>query len=214
EHAHDDEDEHGGESDHSDEVNIDLVQRRLDVQGAFTRGTGLLRGARFKFGSADYRHQELEGTTVGTVFLNRGHDARIELLHQPLAGFTGAVGWQGGRSNFAAVGEEAFVPPSRSTNQALFVFEELSSGPVTWQLGARAETQRIALRDGSGRRHRDHLFSASGGAVWHAGKTWTLGLAAARSERAPNTQERFAAGPHPGTHAYEIGDPDLGPETP
>ncbi|MBW7894271.1 MAG: TonB-dependent receptor [Opitutaceae bacterium] len=212
EHEHDEE-EHADETAHADKVSIDLVQRRIDVQGAFARDSGLLRGARFKFGSADYRHQELEGAAVGTVFRNRGHDARVELLHQPLAGFTGAFGWQGGRSNFAAIGDEAFVPPSRTTNQALFLFEELAHGTLTWQFGGRAETQRITLRDGSGRSHRDHLLSASGGVVWNAAEMWTLGLALARSERAPNAQEHFADGPHPGTGAYEIGDPNLGIET-
>lgn len=217
-HEHEDEDEHG-EEDHADEdhgdesVHIDLVQRRLDVQGALTRETGLLRGAKFKFGSADYRHQELEGDEIGTVFRNRGYDARVELLHQPLAGFTGAVGWQGSRSSFEAIGDEAFVPPSRTTNQALFVFEELPAGPVIWQFGGRVETQKISLRDSSGTSRRDDLFSASTGAVWKFDDTWGLGVSLARSQRAPNTQERFADGPHIGTNAYEIGDPNLGLET-
>lgn len=206
EHRHDD-------GERADNVSIDLVQRRFDVQGAFARDTGMLRGARFKFGSADYRHQELEGAVVGTVFRNRGHDARVELLHQPLAEFTGAIGWQGGRSHFEALGDEAFVPPSRTTNQSLFLFEELVAGALTWQFGARAGTQRITLRDGSGRTHRDDLLSASGGLVWNATAAWTFGLSLARSGRAPNAQERFADGPHPGTGAYEIGAPGLGLET-
>jgi iron complex outermembrane recepter protein len=216
EHAHEDEvedDDHAEEELGDETVHIDLVQRRFDAQGALTRETGLLRGAKFKIGSAEYRHQELEGDEIGTVFRNRGYDARVELLHQPLAAFTGAVGWQGGRSDFEAIGDEAFVPPSRTTNQALFLFEELPAGAVTWQFGGRIETQKITLRDGSVSSRRDDLFSASTGAVWKLDNTWTLGLSLARSERAPNAQERFADGPHIGTSAYEIGDPNLGIET-
>ncbi|MFZ9682160.1 MAG: TonB-dependent receptor [Cephaloticoccus sp.] len=194
-------------------VQIDLVQHRFDLRGGLTRETGLLRGAKFEAGTADYRHQELEGGGIGTVFRNRGYDARLELLHQPLAGFTGAVGWQAGRSDFEAIGDEAFVPPSRTSSQALFVFEELAAGAVTWQLGARLEMQEIALRDGSGISERDELLSLSTGLVWKWDDTWALGVSLARSERGPNAQERYADGPHAGTNAYEISDPTLGVET-
>ncbi|MFM1851264.1 MAG: hypothetical protein RIS54_948 [Verrucomicrobiota bacterium] len=212
-HAHEDED-HAEEPAYEEAgVTIDLVQRRIDVQGALTRETGFLRGAKFKFGSADYRHQELEGAEIGTIFRNRGYDARVELLHQPLAEFTGALGWQGGRNDFEAIGDEAFVPPSRTTNQALLIFEELPAGTVTWQFGGRLESQKIALRDGSGLTRRDDLLSLSSGLVWILDEHWSLGASLARSERGPNAQERFADGPHIGTNAYEIGDPNLGLET-
>jgi iron complex outermembrane receptor protein len=56
-------------------VRIDLRQRRLDLEGALTEPFGTFRSARFKFGVADYRHQELEGGEIGTVFKNRGYDA-------------------------------------------------------------------------------------------------------------------------------------------
>lgn len=212
-HAHEEDAGAAAESAGNEGVKIDLVQRRFDMQGGLTRETGLLRGAKFKVGSADYRHQELEGAEIGTVFRNRGYDARVELLHQPLAGFTGAVGWQGGRSDFEAIGDEAFVPPSRSTHQALFVFEKLPTGTLTWQFGSRVESQKITLREGSGIARHDATLSLSGGLVWKLNDAWNLGASLARSERAPNAQERFADGPHAGTNAYEIGDPSLGVET-
>jgi len=215
-HHHDDEhddhdddhhDEHGDEDEES--VTIDLRQRRFDLQGEITEPFGVFRGARFKLGTARYRHTELEGDEIGTVFRNRGYDGRVELLHQPVGVFTGALGWQGGRSDFEADGDEAFVPASRTTTNALFLFEEAELAPFTWQLGARVEAQDLALRDGSGAQRDDTTVSASTGLVWKLNDTWTLATYLARTERAPNVQELYADGPHAATAAYEIGDPDL-----
>ncbi len=218
-HDHEGEDHDHDSDDHGDDppaedhaVRIDLRQRRLDVQGAYTQPFGIFNEARFKFGTARYRHVELEGDEIGTVFRNRGHDARVELLHGPLGAFTGALGWQGGRSDFEAVGDEAFLPPSRTATNALFVFEEGDFKPLAWQLGARFEQQDIDLRDGSGV-SRDHdAVSASTGLVWTLDDTWTLGASLAHTERAPNAQELFADGAHVGTGAYEIGDASLARE--
>jgi iron complex outermembrane receptor protein len=211
EHDDHDEDDHA-EEEHAHEegaVRIDLRQQRFDLQGELTEAFGPFRGARFKLGTARYRHTELEGDEVGTIFRNRGYDGRVELLHQPLAGFTGAFGWQGARSEFEAIGAEAFVPPSDTTSQALFVFEERELKPVVWQLGARAEKQEISVRDGSGRARDDDLVSLSSGLIWSLGADWTLGTSLARTERAPNAQELYADGAHAGTNAYEIGDAGL-----
>jgi len=220
EHDHDDEDEddhddhghdHGDE--HEDSVKIDLVQRRFDLAGEIHRELGFLSGAKFRLGFADYRHQELADGSVDTVFKNRGHDARLELLHREVAGINGAFGWHGSESRFEAIGEEAFVPPSRTTNHALFILEEKPVGPVALQLGGRLEAQEIKLRNGSGRSRKDLLASVSAGALWKLGDDWSLGLAASRNERGPGAQERYANGPHIGTRAYEIGSPRLGIET-
>lgn len=211
---HEDEEDEEEHAEHDEEsVLIDLVQRRFDFQSEITQDFGFFDGAKIKLGSSEYRHQELEGTEIGTVFRNRGYDARFELLHLPLGGFTGAIGWQGGRSDFEAVGEEAFVPPSRISTQALFVFEEKTMGPATWQFGARGETQKTSLKDGSAISRTDDMLSLSTGLVWKLSDTWNLGTSLARTSRAPNAQERFANGAHIGTNAYEIGDPNLGLET-
>lgn len=217
-HAHHGEEEHD-EHDHGEEhaeeeenVSIDLRQRRWEFQGEITEPFGVFRGARFKLGTARYRHTELEGDEIGTVFRNRGYDGRVELLHQPVGAFTGALGWQGGRSDFEADGDEAFVPASRTTTNALFLFEEAELAPFTWQLGARVENQDLALRDGSGSKRDDTLLSVSTGLVWKLDDTWTLATYLARTERAPNVQELHADGPHLATAAYEIGNPGLSRE--
>ncbi|MBL9203415.1 MAG: TonB-dependent receptor plug domain-containing protein, partial [Opitutaceae bacterium] len=86
-HAHEEEAAAPGDA---EGVRIGLRQRRTDVQGEWHGGTGFVRHARFKFGHARYRHTEFEPDgAVGTVFTNRGHEARVELLHgdgKPLSG--------------------------------------------------------------------------------------------------------------------------------
>ncbi len=207
-HAH----EHGAAEEEEAAVRIDLRQRRLDVQGSLTEPFGIFNAANLKLGIADYRHQELEGTEVGTVFKNRGYDSRIELIHEPVGRVTGAVGAQASRSDFEAVGEEAFLPRTRTTQYAVFAFEEVDFNPLAWQLGARIDSQDIAVRDGSGRSRDGLSTSLSTGLVWKLSDTWSLGSTLARTERQPNAQEAYSDGPHIGTGAYEIGDENLGKE--
>ena len=219
-HGHEEHDEDHGEEEHDEHedeadenVRIDLVQRRLDLEGEWRAETGLLQAVKFNFGSADYRHTELEGDEIGTVFTNRGYDGRFQFLHEALGAFTGALGAQAAHSDFNAVGAEAFVPPSETTQLALFFFEEATFEPATWQFGARVETQDIDVTDGSGRGRSDDTLSLSTGLVWELGPDWNLGASLSRTQRAPNAQELYADGPHLGTNAYEIGDATLGRET-
>ena len=189
-------------------VRIDLRQRRTDVQGEWHGTDGAVRDVRFKFGQARYRHAEIEADgAVGTVFTNRGHEARVELLHGDGKPWTGALGLQTSRSDFAAVGDEAFLPPSRTDTTALFAFEELAAGPISWQFGGRVERTKIAATGHSAR--RDDQFNGSAGGVWKPTATYALTFSVTHTGRAPNAQERFADGPHAGTQSFEIGDPTL-----
>ncbi len=189
-------------------IRIDLKQRRTDVQGEWHADAGWLQGVRFKFGHAHYRHAEIEPNgDVGTVFSNRGYDARLELLHGDGKTWSGAFGAHSSRSDFSAVGEEAFLPPAVTRSDALFAFEEVAQDPITWQFGGRVERTQITSENG--RRRRDHELSGSLGAVWKLDATHALAVSATHTGRAPNTQELFADGPHAGTQAYETGDADL-----
>ena len=195
------------------EVTIKLRQRRFDAHGEWLKPIGILRAAKFNFGLADYQHDELEGTTLGTRFKNKGYEGRFELLHEKLGVFEGALGFQSTRSDFEAIGEEAFLPPTVTKANALFLYEEVVSGPVTWQFGARAERQTITPEAGSGFTDRSHsLATFTGGAVWKLNADYAIALSLSSNQRAPNAQELFADGPHIGTGTFEFGDPTLGKE--
>lgn len=204
--------EEGGEEEHGD-VRIDLRQRRWDVHGEWLAPVGLLRAAKFQLGVADYQHTELEGDEIGTRFTNDAHEGRLELLHEKIGDVEGALGWQFARSDFAAAGDEAFMPPSVTRNQAVFVYEELVRGDWTAQFGARVERQKITPATASGlaaRSHTGETFTA--GLIWRVGEGGNFAFSASANERAPNAQELYADGPHAGTGAYELGDPTLGTE--
>lgn len=195
------------------DVTIELHQRRWDAQGEWMKPAGLLRVAKFQLGVADYRHDELEGTELGTRFTNRSHEGRLELLHEKIGPFEGALGFQSASSDFAASGEEAFMPPTVTRNQAVFLYQEAVAGRVTWQGGMRLERQTITPAAGSGlARRRASPVTFAAGAVWKLDDDYALAVSLSANERAPNAQELFARGPHVATATYEVGDQLLGLE--
>lgn len=203
--------EHAGEP--GDGVRIDLHQRRLDAHGEWLSSEGWLRAAKFQLGLADYHHVELEGDEIGTRFDNQGREGRLELVHASVGPFEGALGFQASRSDFRAIGAEAFLPPSVTHNEGVFLYEEASAGAVTWQVGARVEHQKITPEAGSGLPGRTHTpVTFTSGFIWKLPADYTLALSLSANERAPGAQELFADGPHAGTGAYEIGDSSLGVE--
>jgi len=202
-----DESEAGAEGE-AEGVRVDLRQRRTDVQGEWRADAGLINAVRFKLGLARYRHAELEPDgEIGTLFTNKGYDGRVEVLHCGAQNWRGAIGVHATRSDFSAEGEEAFVPPSLTQTHALFAFEEVSAGPLTWQFGARVERSKISAEGNKSRRSTEP--SGSMGAIWKWNEANAIALSLAHTSRAANAQELFADGPHAGTQAYEVGDANL-----
>src|SRR6478736_1777072 len=159
------------------EVKIDLKQRRVDMHGEWLQPIGLLRAIKFQLGTGDYRHDEIEGGELGTRFTNQGYEGRLEFLHEQIGPFEGALGFQSTRSDFAAIGEEAFLPPTVTLGNAVFLYEETVTGPVTWQLGARFEQQKVTPETGSGYDEVSHpLATFTGGAVWKLAANYALAL--------------------------------------
>ena len=106
-------------------VRIDLDQTRIDLKGGWTGLGGVLEGVNLRVGSNDYEHVELEGEEVGTRFTNEAWEARVELIHRSAGAWSGAVGVQVNDREFAALGEEAFVPPVDTSGYGVFVLEDL-----------------------------------------------------------------------------------------
>lgn len=217
EHAHEEEDPHAAEEEpgagEEDEevVQIDVQQRRIDLESAWRFDSRLLNGLKVRLGVADYRHFELEGPEIGTRFTNDEWEGRVELHHR-LGGGTGTLGLQVGSRDFAAVGEEAFVPPSETDRIGVFLFEDLGEGPLRYQLGARYERQDVAA-DLAAAPALDHEgLSLSAGLVWQPEERIGLALSLSRSTKLPTAEELFSNGPHLATRSFEVGNPDLGEE--
>lgn len=200
--------EHGGES-----VVLRLDQRRYELRGGL-RDAGPFAEVRGSVAHTDYTHTEFEGTEVGTVFDNRSTEGRVELVHRPWGGWSGAFGAQASRRDFKAIGDEAFVPPSQSSDVGLFWIGKRDFGPLAVELGARADRTRIDVEDGAIGGDRDFdTQSLSAAARWDLSESMHLSLGLDRAQRAPTAEELYSDGFHVATDSIEIGTPTLSEET-
>jgi len=212
------EEEHGEEE---EIVRIDLRQTRYDAQlhwHDFPAGIDVLRAF---LTYTDYAHDELEGEEVGTRYDRETWESRLEVVHDPLAGFHGVFGLQWRQDEFSARGEEAYVPETDSSEFGLFLLEDFHAGDWVFELGARADwVERDPASDTAG--GEDFAsFSLAGSALRDIADAWRLGLYLSRSERAPATEELFSnvdahdeheLVTHAATGIIEIGDPGLDEE--
>jgi iron complex outermembrane receptor protein len=195
------------------DVTIRMKQERITAAGELRDPFASVKSIRVRYGHADYRHTEFEGDEVGTVFRNRGYEARVDATHARIGPFEGAVGIQVVDFDFSAQGEEAFLPDTTTRQASGFFYEEYAGGPLRLQLGARYDRTKVAAADsGQFGPGQSRTFDTGGGSV---GAVWTFaeGVAAvgsyAYSQRPPNYQELYADGPHVATGIFEIGDRDL-----
>ena len=137
---HPDEHDDPEHEEHSDEgVYAKMKVDRLQVLSEYNFDQQFLTKVAGKFSYSDYEHQEVESDMVGTTFSNESVEARIDLLHATTNGWKGAWTLHYKSSDFSALGEEAFTPPSKTESIAFAWLEEKHFGPVLFQLGARIE---------------------------------------------------------------------------
>lgn len=195
---------------------LDVVQNRFDVRGEVETGGGLLDRIRVRAGYANYRHFELEEDgAIGTAFYNQGIEGRVEAVQAKSGAWSGASGAQVFDRRFNVVGDEAFLPKNETLQTGVFTVQQLDYGPLKIEGGARYEHTRLDaygaaddFRFFKGKREYDGI-SGSLGASYALSDTIRVGLNGSRTERAPSAEEIFANGPHAGTQAYELGNPDF-----
>ncbi|GAA4012814.1 TonB-dependent receptor [Sphingomonas swuensis] len=205
----------GGEA---EEVRLDIAQTRYDVRAEVPVG-GFIDQLRFRGGAVRYRHDELEETgEIGTTFRSRGEEARLEAVQRtPASGWGGGFGVQYLDRRVSVVGEEKYLPVNRQRQLGIFALQNFTTGPFRLEAGARVERSRqtaeadIDLGSPAQRRSFTALSGSVGGSVEVAAAT-RLGLNLSYSERAPSNDELYANGPHAGTQAFEIGNPDFDKE--
>lgn len=232
-HDHDhDEEEDDHDHDHAeahghDAVRIDMRQTRYDLAGEWRRPAGTLDTLRWHLAYTDYEHSELEAGVKATTFNNETWEGRLELIHRPIAGWHGVLGLQLRDTDFAALGEEAFIPASTTRAAGLFLVEDYHRGDWLYEIGLRADRDSVEA-DGQGD-ERFNAYSASASALWNFSPRWSLGAALSRSQRAPTVEELYSNVEtverhgdhfhyhdpvvHAATRAIEVGNADLDRET-
>jgi len=201
-----------------DDVTIRMKRDKFALAGEWRDPDGPIRAVRGRVQFTDYEHREIEGSgAVGTTFTNEGSDARFEFEHAPIGALRGVFGVQAENARFEALGEEAFVPSTRTRQGALFVFEEQAVGTGKLTYGARVERTNVDSKgdDGStdprfgAATQRDFTTgSAALGTVWPLNSQWQWSANLAYTERAPTLYELYANGAHVATGSFERGDVD------
>ncbi|MFT7176633.1 MAG: iron complex outermembrane receptor protein [Halioglobus sp.] len=222
-HGHEEEEEHEGEEEHEEEeeiIRIDLKQDRYDAQLHYhDLAPGLIDVARAFLTYTDYEHVELEGSEVGTLFERETWEGRLELVRETEDHSVLGLQWRS--DEFAAIGEEAYVPKTDSLEWGVFYVQDFHADDWQFEAGARADWVERDPDAMLADKEDFTSISLSGAAIYTFNPAWSLGLAVSRSERAPAAEELFSNVDNSGeslvTHAatgiIEIGDPGLDKES-
>ena len=194
----------GGEN---EEIDLAFRRHHARVSGGLYNVGSFADVFRVTLGYSDWRHKEIAGGRVGTVFENRQVNWRGVFEQRRYGKLSGSFGFSGAHRDYRPSGEEAVAPPVDQNNAAVFGLEELALERVRIQAGGRVETNHYSPR---GLRARSFTgFSGSAGAnvaLWKGGAfvtNYTL------SYRAPALEELYNHGPHVGNLTFEIGNPNL-----
>jgi len=228
EEAHEDEDEHEEEHEAEEGTRAKLKQDRFQLLSDLDFEDSFVNRLAAKLAYTDYQHQEIEDGQLGTQFKNKMLETRFDIYHGEFDGWVGAWTLHYKHSDFEAIGDEAFTPPSKTETFAAAWLEEKHFGDVLLQLGARVERVELTAdtelighdheeeheehHDEDEEEHAEALgkqsfspVSLSAGAVWEYQQGYNLGASMAMSQRAPSASELFSNGPHIGTNTYEVG---------
>jgi iron complex outermembrane receptor protein len=197
------------------DVSIDLKQRAWNFAGELRNTVPGLDALRVKYGYTDYEHTEFEGQEPGTVFTSSGYNLRIEGLHAKIGPVQGAIGLEIANVRFTATGDEAFVPSTKTSGVAGFIYEELPYQQWKFSFGGRISSAKVEadefVQAGLPADSRSFTpWSGAVGAFYAFSKEWGLGANLQYTQRAPTSQELYADGPHIATNQFEVGNRSLG----
>ena len=200
-------------------VRLRVKQDRADLRAELHVKGSFIDTIRFRSAFADYKHAEIDDTgAIGTTFLNKSNESRLEIAQAKRGGWQGAFGAQLAIRDFNVIGNEAFVPKNTTQQFGVFTLQEVQVGRVKIEGGARYERTNLTAVASPTIGNADYrrnfaAISGSLGASYEIASGVRLGLTGSHTERAPAAEELFANGPHAGTQAYEIGNPDFVKET-
>ncbi|MGB9189887.1 zinc piracy TonB-dependent receptor ZnuD [Acinetobacter sp.] len=190
---------------------VDLKSERYDFRTELNDPFAGFQKLRAHASYTDYKHDEIEENAAQTTFKSKGYDARLELVHNPIANWEGMIGAQYNQQKLDISGEEALLDPTKTRKWSLFALEHKQFDDVHVELGARVDQQKIDI-DSDKKDFDDYGFSYSGALNWEFVPNYKLSLVGSHQERLPLAQELYANGKHFATNTYERGNENLAAE--
>lgn len=199
---------------------LKMKQDRIDARAELVLDGSLIEKVTVRYAYGDYSHSELEPDgAIGTTFLNKGMEGRLDLVQATRDGWKGASGIQYMNRDFNVIGDEAFLPRNDTEQLGVYTLQQYNSGSLLLEAGGRFEHSKLVSSPEpgqpqffAGNRSFD-AWSFALGAAYDFAPGWKFGVNLSRVERAPSAEELFANGPHAGTEAFEVGDPGLTKES-
>jgi iron complex outermembrane receptor protein len=200
---------------------LDMDTDRIDFASEIRDLGGFFEKAKFKAAYTDYRHHEMDAVKIHTTFKNRGIDGTFELTHVPLLGLKGVIGTQFDSGKFDAIGDEAFIPNSKTNSQSVYVYEELPLDQHKMTFGLRHGKHEVESKGGGESqddnqpkfgdpsRKKFNTNNAAIGGLYKLNEQWSLTGNLSHNERAPTYFELFANGVHTATGVFEQGQSNL-----
>ncbi len=208
-----------------DNVRIGMKSDRYALESEIRQPLAALDSLKLQVASTDYEHTEYDNSVPGTVFAQKGTELRVSGKHQKLTGdwgqLQGVWGWHAENTQFEAVGDEKFLPSTKTRQSALYLVEELSQPWGGFSLGLRSEsvqvngdafTPGVPDRDAAASSNRFSPLSSALGVLFKFSPAWSLKGHLAQTQRAPKDYELRADGVHVATAAYEEGSTNLATE--
>jgi iron complex outermembrane recepter protein len=198
-----------------EEGTLQLTPRRhaLTLRGGADRLDSPFESFRVSLAHRHYRHDELEGSEVGTAFHNDTTELQLMGGHRAVGRLKGSVGgWALDRS-FEAIGAEALSPAVDQRGFAAFLYEEVTWPHFTLQFGGRVDRTNLSPAGEPSR-----AFTNPSGSVGFlfrpaaANEALTVAVSLAHAARSPALEELFFFGEHHGNFAFEVGNPELDSE--
>ncbi len=118
--------------------------------------------------------------TAVTTFKSKGYDARLELVHNPIADWEGVIGTQYNQQKLNISGEESLMNPNKTQKWSVFGLEHKQFGDFHVELGARVDQQKIQI-DSAQKDYDDYGISYSGAVNWAFAPNYKLSLVGSAS---------------------------------
>jgi iron complex outermembrane receptor protein len=198
----------------AEERSLRMWRNNVKFNFGFRDIDSFVSGAKFTLDLSNYRHQELADDEVGTTFRNRVSSIRTMFDQKTYGKWSGRFGFDTFHRFFSTIGDETLINgPVTQDEFSVFALEELKFEHVSFQFGARVENNRYKPSDPNLIRRDFTGFSGAAGVRFDLWKGGAFVANYTHAYRAPALEELYNNGPHDGTLSFEIGNPNLKPET-